>query len=248
VVWVWDLSRRRPLFVRELDLLADLLGIATRLSRVVRDDGWSWTSNPDGRYSVKSAYSHLFKALPAAGIPKGVVLQAASAVWKSWAPSKVIVFSWQLLLDRIPSRSNLIRRGVHLPIDGRGCVFCDGSSESSVHLFLSCPSFFPVWYQVSRWLGWEFVMPLGLALQFQAFTRLGGGRRVRLGLLLVWHAVIWTIWASRNDLIFAGGALREEPVVDRVKLLAWKWFQTKCSASPCSLYEWEVQPVLCLYR
>jgi len=32
---------------------------------------------------------------------------------------------------------------VQLPIDGRGCVFCDGPSESSVHLFLSCPSFFP---------------------------------------------------------------------------------------------------------
>nr|ABN08460.1 hypothetical protein MtrDRAFT_AC157472g2v2 [Medicago truncatula] len=70
------------------------------------------------------------------------------------------------------------------------------------------------------WLGWEFVMPLGLAQQFQAFTGLGGGRKVRLCLLLVWHAVIWTIWASRNDLIFAGGLLREEPVVDRVKILA----------------------------
>jgi hypothetical protein len=27
---------------------------------------------------------------------------------------------------------------------------------------------------------------------------------------------------SRNDLIFSGGALREEPVVGRAKLLAWK--------------------------
>lgn len=56
-----------------------------------------------------------------------------------------------------------------------------------------------------------------------------------LGLLLVCHVVIWTIWASRNDLIFAGGLLREEPVVDRVKLLAWEWFQAKCLASSCSL-------------
>jgi hypothetical protein len=89
-------------------------------------------------------------------------------------------------------------------------------------------------------------MPLGLAQLFQAFTCLGGGKRVRLGLLLVWHAVIWTIWESRNDLIFAGGLLHEESVVDRVKILAWKWFWAKCPASSCSLYEWEVQPVLCL--
>jgi len=33
----------------------------------------------------------------------------------------------------------------------------------------------------------------GLAQQFQAFTGLGGGRRVRSGLLLVWHVFIWAI-------------------------------------------------------
>jgi len=43
---------------------------------------------------------------------------------------------------------------VPLPADGVGCVFCDGPSESSVHLFISCLSFFPVWYQVLQWLGW----------------------------------------------------------------------------------------------
>jgi len=74
------------------------------------------------------------------------------------------------------------------------------------------------------------------------------GRKVRVGLLLVWYAVIWTVWASRKDLIFVGGLLREEQMVDRVKLLAWKWFLAKCPASSCSLYEWEVQPVLCLNR
>lgn len=110
-----------------MDLLADLLVVATRGSRIMKDDEWSWNISLDGRYSVKSAYSHLIKALP-----KGVVLQAVFAVWKSWAPSKVIVFCWQLLLDRIPSRCNLIMRSVHLPIEGRGCIFCYGPSESSV--------------------------------------------------------------------------------------------------------------------
>jgi len=209
---------------------------------------WSWTLSTDGRYSVKSAYSSLLKGLTISGIPQGEVLKAVSRVWKSWGPSKVIVFSWQLLLDRIPSRSNLLRRGVPLSVRGVRCVFCHVSLESATHMFLSCPSFFPVWYQVARWLGWVFVMPMGIAQHFQAFTGLGWGKRVRLGLLLVWHVVIWTIWVSRNDLIFVGGLLREEPVVDRVKLLAWKWFRVKCPASSCSLYEWEVQPVLCWNR
>jgi len=117
-----------------------------------------------------------------------------------------------------------------------------------VHLFLACPSILPVWYQVSRWLGWEFVIPLGLAQQFFSFTGLGRGKRVRIGLLIVWHAVIWTIWTSQNDLILSGGARSEEPVVDRAKLLAWKWFLAKCPASSYTYYEWEMQPILCWQR
>ena len=151
----------------------------------------------------------------------------------------------------IGSLRKIILLGAGFPSGGVGCVFCPMGgvpSETAVHMFLSCLSSFLVWYQVARWLGWELVMPVGLAQQFEAFTGLGRAKRTRLGLLLVWYAVIWTIWASRNDLIFVGGLLREEPVVDRVKLLAWKWFRTKCLASSCSLYEWEVQPVLCWNR
>ena len=105
-------------------------------------------------------------------------MQAVSRVWKSWALSKVIVFLWKLLLDGIPSRSNLTRRGILLLVGGVGCVFCAAPSESAVHLFLSCHYFFQVWYQVCRCLGWEMVMPMGLAQQFQAFTGLGGGREL----------------------------------------------------------------------
>ena len=189
-IWVWNFRWRRLIFVWEVDLLIELLGVATRQTRVDREDFWFSLPNPDGRFSVKSACSLLFKGLPDASAPQGDTLRAVASISKSWAPSKVIVFSWQLLLDRIPTRSNLVRCGVPLLVTDLGCVSCDVLSESAVHLFLECPTVFPVWYQVARWLGWEFVFPLGLAQQFQAFTGFGRGKRVRLGLLLVWHAVI----------------------------------------------------------
>lgn len=56
-----------------------------------------------------------------------------------------------------------------------GCVFCDALVESTVHLFQACPVILLAWYQMSSWLGWEFVIPLGLAQQFLSFTGLGGG-------------------------------------------------------------------------
>jgi len=60
---------------------------------------------------VKSAYDFLLKGVQALGVPEGVILQVVSKVWKSRTPSKVVVFSWQLLLDRIPTRFNLNRKG-----------------------------------------------------------------------------------------------------------------------------------------
>ena len=140
--WVWDFSWR-PLFVWEMDLLDDLLVVASRVSRVTREDVWFWTHSPIGHYSVKLAYSNLIKGLPASGIHAGVVLQAVSRVWTSWAPSKVVVFSWQLLLDRIPTRSNLIRWGVPLPTGGVGWgVFLWCCWPSGASFFFWCTFFF----------------------------------------------------------------------------------------------------------
>ncbi|KEH41038.1 hypothetical protein MTR_1g041135 [Medicago truncatula] len=113
-------------------------GIATRLSRVVREDVWSWTNSPDGRYLAKSSYSTLINGLPAMGTLEGEILQAVSRVWKSWAQSKVIAFSRQLLLDRIPTRSNLLRCGVPLPMGGLGLF------SAMCHMSLRCTCSFPV--------------------------------------------------------------------------------------------------------
>ncbi|GAU39045.1 hypothetical protein TSUD_60010 [Trifolium subterraneum] len=103
----------------------------------------------------------------------------------------------------------------------------------------------PIWYRVSRWVGIEYVSPNSIMQIFESFLGLGVGRQVRLGLILVWHAVVWTIWNSRNDIIFAGGSSTIDILVDKVKLYSWKWFLGKNPDSPCSLYEWEVQPRLC---
>ncbi|PNX68911.1 anthocyanin 3'-O-beta-glucosyltransferase, partial [Trifolium pratense] len=60
-----------------------------------------------------------------------------------------------------------------------------------------------------------------------------------------WHATVWAIWNSRNDVIFARGTVSVESLVDKVKLSSWKWHLTKNPGNPCSFYEWEVQPILC---
>ncbi|MCI03011.1 cytochrome P450 [Trifolium medium] len=76
-------------------------------------------------------------------------------VWDSWAATKVIGFSWQLLQDRIPTWQNLSRRRVMIGDSSTSCVFCGAVEETVDHLFVSCDRISPVWYCVSRWLGIE---------------------------------------------------------------------------------------------
>lgn len=55
------------------------------------------------------------------------VLEVIDKVQKSFAPSKVLAFSWQLLLDRVPTQSNFFSRGSFqiLPLF---CAFCAENS------------------------------------------------------------------------------------------------------------------------
>jgi hypothetical protein len=56
-------------------------------------------------------------------------------VWHKLEPSKVSLFGWRLLQDRIPTRANLVRRHVLQPNDNLcvgGCV----TAQFSLDLFL----------------------------------------------------------------------------------------------------------------
>jgi hypothetical protein len=127
--WVWDLKWRRNLFVWEADLLDDLMRTLNSIQITSTQDIWFWKHDATGIFSVKSAYSVVDLASRVDIVPPEVSSLILAKVWKSWAPSKVIVFSWQLLQNRIPSRQNLFRRRVITNIDTTLCVLCGSFIE-----------------------------------------------------------------------------------------------------------------------
>ncbi|GAU18667.1 hypothetical protein TSUD_125000 [Trifolium subterraneum] len=226
--------------VWEIELLQSLLSIVVNPPLLGATNSWSWRHDSSEIFSVKSAYLML-----TSGVVHNGVDSLLARVWKSWAPSKVIVFSWQLLLDRVPTRQNLLRRRVIRDPSGALCAFCGASVEAIDHLFITCGSISLVWYSIFRWLGFHFVSPMSIRGVFQGFLALGLGRKSRLGWLLIWHATVWAIWNSQNDVIFASGTVSVESLVDKVNLSSWKWYLAK---NPSSFYEWEVHPILCWSR
>lgn len=134
-------------------------------------------------------------------------------VWKSQAPSNVRVFSWKLLLDRIPIRTNLLRRSVLRDQEASLCVFCGVEAKTVSHLFVNCG----VQYEIFRCLGMELVIPSDFLGLFEGCCVFPRGESIRCGFLLIWYSVVWSIQSARNDMVFSGRTLDIDQLVEETQ-------------------------------
>jgi hypothetical protein len=247
-VWHWNFIWRRHLFVWEGELLVQLLEILRQVSLTHVEDSWGCSIGGEGRFTVKEGYFFLAKNfLPEVGwfdVGSSIVKR----VWESLAPSKVVTFSWQLLLQRLPTRGNLFRRGLILPPAQALCVWCSSEVETENHLFMTCPVAVTVWTAVHAWLGLITAVPGNVSLSFQAFGFPLKTKKSAKGFMLIWQTVVWSLWKARNSLIFDGKKVEIYEIVDAIKYRSLDWFRARKYDSICIPYEWEKFPILCLCR
>lgn len=84
-------------------------------------------------------------------------------VWHKEVPSKVSLFAWRLLQDRLPTEDNLVRRHALQPNDNL-CVGGYGSIETAYHFFIGCAYFGNVWNLIYQWLDISFVCQVWLRI------------------------------------------------------------------------------------
>lgn len=80
-------------------------------------------------------------------------------VWVAVAPSNVCAFAWKLLLDRLPTRVNLLRRKIFPNSPDACCPLCQEAPESVDHLFVLCPFAARVWALCYCWYGLHTTLP-----------------------------------------------------------------------------------------
>jgi hypothetical protein len=168
-------------------------------------------------------------------------------LWKSAAPSKVLAFSWQLLLDRIPTMDNLLLRGFPAG-NNLNCSLCNASAETAGHLFIFCGTTAKICYDIDSWIGHSMMLPPSIYHSFAMLTGCGVGKRGKKGMALIWHTFIWTIWRMRNNRIFNNGVIDVEEAVESIKRISWQWFIGRLANSPCLFYEWRWSPGDCFNR
>ncbi|KAL6547775.1 hypothetical protein OROHE_009480 [Orobanche hederae] len=71
-------------------------------------DAWMWRGSKSGTYIVKEVYEILHNRRYQERILKEEVCKL---IWKNDIPKKIQVHCWRALLNRLPTKANLQRRG-----------------------------------------------------------------------------------------------------------------------------------------
>nr|GEZ35079.1 RNA-directed DNA polymerase, eukaryota [Tanacetum cinerariifolium] len=106
----------------------------------VNKDRWVWDLNGEGVFRVKDLRNLLDESF----------LEDSTATrWVKSIPIKINVFARKVYLDWLPTRLNLIRRGVQVPC--LSCPVCNVAYEDISHLLFSCDLANDVVRLVCRW-------------------------------------------------------------------------------------------------
>ncbi|GJW31555.1 RNA-directed DNA polymerase, eukaryota [Tanacetum coccineum] len=142
-------------------------------------------------------------------------------------PIKVNVFAWKLHLDRLPTRSNLLKRGIQ--VQSSLCPICNVLQEDTSHLFFSCDVALAISRLICRWwnVSWSPVDSYSGWLEWFNSIRLGSKLK---GILEgVFYVSWWCLWNFRNQLLFASKKPRKETLFDDVVSRSFIWSNSRCN-------------------
>jgi hypothetical protein len=234
--WKW----RRRLFAWEEELVLECIALLSNI--VLQDDTcdrWVWRLHSSHQYTVHSAYTHLTDH------HSNINDDFVRFRWLKSVPLKVNIFIWRLFLNRLPTKSNLHRRGV---LDGSQttCVTLCGFNEDVDHLFFQCEHYGRIWYLVSRWLGVISVFQDNVNRHAIQFSGLGDYSKGSLLMLrIIWVATLYAIWLDRNSHIFRSNHDRLEALVEKIKLHSYWWLKSNYVLFDFDYKLWSLHPLGC---
>ncbi|KAJ0491418.1 putative reverse transcriptase zinc-binding domain-containing protein [Helianthus annuus] len=214
ISWQW---RSAPASFEEVTELFQLLSDIDEFSWNGGTDKWLWKGDAQGVFSVSKAKQLICKN------PQSN--QQTQMKWKGWVPLKCKLMVWRALLNRLPSRVELIRRGVVLPNDS--CIFCNSDQETTLHMFTGCLFAAEVWSRIEFWCKlspiFAFdVVDLLKTVNIQAKTK--QSKYILRGIIFT---TMWTLWIERNERIFKGKRRRAIEVVESIKVTSYFWIRNR---------------------
>ncbi|XP_058741653.1 uncharacterized protein LOC131614041 [Vicia villosa] len=210
-------------------------------------DLFVWWKNPNG-FSAKAIYEMTMEGDSRSQGLNENVSKELSSLWKTKISSKVSIFGWRLILNKIPTGNNLASRGILLGPDNLVCPLCLLAEEDTNNLFGSCSVIVRWWNSFLDWLRIDV-----FAISGNFFDRLIALKVFCRSLFVVntrWLfglAFCWSIWCCRNEILFNGGVLVNFDIMGMIKLLTWEWIINFFKVGDNLVWsDWCVNPTFCI--
>ncbi|KAK2647272.1 hypothetical protein Ddye_022467 [Dipteronia dyeriana] len=144
--------------------------------------------------------------------------------WQGLCPLKFEIFVWQLLKGRTLVKEVLAKFGVG-HITTSGCPMCEGDIESIDHVFLVCNWANKVWRECMGW--WNIFSCSSSSIKdwVMVWNALCPSKSVNRTWNILFFAIVWTIWESRNEVVFHGLVASHQKALNTIKFCVALWFK-----------------------
>ncbi|GJV12945.1 RNA-directed DNA polymerase, eukaryota [Tanacetum coccineum] len=221
-----EVSLRRP--VRgglEQQQFFELSSIIHSVSLSSSFDRWVCSVSSDGEFSVKEVRNVIDELyLPS---------QSESTRWVKVVPIKINIFAWRARRDCLPTRSNLIRRGVSL--ESSSCPLCLTGEEDVHHVFFRCSLSRAVLQRVCRWWDLDWQDWSSFSEWYSWFSSIRLSSKVKSLLEGVFYVAWWSIWGLRNRTIFDATPPTRSVIFDDIVSHSFHWCYNRCKR----LFSWD---------
>nr|GEY84108.1 RNA-directed DNA polymerase, eukaryota [Tanacetum cinerariifolium] len=152
---------------------------------VPMEDRWVWNLENLGLFMVSS----LRKKIDA----KRLTRVAEATRWIKFVPIQVNVLAWKVMIDALPTRLNISRRGIGIP--SLSCPICERGVKSTDHLFFRCTLVKQLGHKVLTW--WN--LPVAEFDSYVAWKSWLSSMRVSSKIKLMLEGVWSVMWWDRNE-------------------------------------------------
>ncbi|KAK1419555.1 hypothetical protein QVD17_28740 [Tagetes erecta] len=181
------------------------------------EDQWSWSGNGANEFS-----SNNVKKLIENNNPAFVNCEVA---WEKTLPVKVNFFCWCALINRLPTREAISRRGII--IENQACLICNSHPETVEHLLLHCPGSNMIWTSLSQWCNIPSFHVDSIKGLLDHSNNINTTTSARKKIKLIFITAMWVIWKARNDMVFNNKLWNINRLVDDVKTWSSLWINNR---------------------
>ncbi|XP_071708944.1 uncharacterized protein [Rutidosis leptorrhynchoides] len=205
--------------------------VASRFDDV--PDYWEWTADSSGIFSVSGARILIDKHY--------IDHSVRATIWCQLVPIKINVFTWHLNSLCLPTKINILLRGIEM--ESTTCCFCEQHDEDEVHIFCDCTIAMQIWDKISQWTNvqiphWLTINDIwlwvdGIPINFWQ----------RIILRVIITASLWNIWRLRNSFIFKDSKFKKSHVFDSIVVSAFNWLYSRLRMSCINWTVWLQDPL-----